>query len=225
MMQQALRRPATAATVRAALATTPTARASSSTTTPRPKKPSPYRLPHLPAFLSAFAPLHASGWRLGHLPSPLGSDAGEGGSTHGAGSDMLSGADLQGRVLVRAYGFPATRDGWRGLAALAADITRAVEAQDHHPAITIAPLADLPLGMREHVDDADVDGAPAPGYVLHLATHTHTPLPPLPLDSDGAAPAIVFEGKPRPGVTGKDLRLADAVEKLWLARSGPQDEV
>lgn len=79
--------------------------------------------------------------------------------------------------------------------------------------------------MREHLDDdAGANGAPAPGYVLHLATHTHTPLPPLPLDSAGA-PAIVFEGKPRPGVTGKDLRFADAVEKLWLARSGATQDV
>lgn len=126
---QALRRPATATRLRAAaLITTPT-RASSSSPAPRPKKPSPYRLPHLPSFLSSFAPLHASGWRLDRLPLPL-SSSGAGGSTHSAGSDMLSGADLQDRVLVRAFAFPPTREGWRDLAALMGDIARAVEAHD-----------------------------------------------------------------------------------------------
>ncbi|KAL1412894.1 hypothetical protein Q8F55_000643 [Vanrija albida] len=192
------------------------ARALSSST--KPKRPSPYRLPHLPAFLGAFAPLHAAGWRLGRLAAP--GVLGTGGTTHGAAGDMLSGADLQGRVLVRAYGFPASRDGWRSLTALAGDIAKAVEAEDHHPCITIAPLADLGPEKREHV--VEEEGGIPPGYVLHLATHTHTPLPPLTLDSAGH-PAITFDGKPRPGVTGKDLNLADRIEKLWQARTGIQD--
>jgi len=46
------------------------------------------------------------------------------------------------------------------------------------------------------------------GYVLHVSTHTHTPLPPL--GAEGAA----FEGKPRPGVTYKDLKLAERIEAI-----------
>ncbi|TXT13538.1 hypothetical protein VHUM_00905 [Vanrija humicola] len=200
------------ASAAATRASSSSASASTTTPPPRPKRPSPYRLPHLPAFLSAFAPLHASGWRLDRLPG----DGTTGGSNTGR-SSMLSGADLQGRVLVRAFAFPRSRAGWAELSTLSGRIARAVEAHD------VAPLADLPPAMRDHLDTHETE--PEPGYVIHVATHTHTPLPPLPLDSDGGAPAIEFEGKPRPGVTGKDLRLADAIEKLWAARSATTQDV
>lgn len=71
--------------------------------------------------------------------------------------------------------------------------------------ITAAPAGDLPAGTGTALE------LPETGYVLYVATHTHTPMPPLPLPgADGA-----FEGKPRPGVTTKDLRLAECVERLF----------
>lgn len=66
--------------------------------------------------------------------------------------------------------------------------------------ITAAPVADQPnLGVVE---------SPEAGYLLFIATHTHTPMPPL-------EPGVTFEGKPKPGVTTKDLRLAERVERLF----------
>jgi hypothetical protein len=124
---------------------------------------------------------------------------------------VLSGADLQGRCLTRAYAFPASREGWRALIGLFARVSEAVEVEDvsgldtvdtdnkHHPSLTVAPFADLPSAMREIVETEEA------GYVLHVSMHTHTPMPPL-----GAE----FEGKPAPGVTHKDLKLAERIEAL-----------
>lgn len=48
--------------------------------------------------------------------------------------------------------------------------------------------------------------------MLYVATHTHTPMPPL---------GTQMEGRPAPGVTGKDLALAERVEGAFeAARSG-----
>jgi len=49
------------------------------------------------------------------------------------------------------------------------------------------------------------------GYVVAVSTHTHTPLPPIkyPKTADGIQDVM------RPGVTGKDLRLADALEEVY----------
>jgi hypothetical protein len=70
--------------------------------------------------------------------------------------------------------------------------------------LTVAPFNDLPSSIRQIITVAEAEA----GYVLHVSTHTHTPLPPLGVE--GAA----FEGKPRPGVTYKDLRLAERMEAL-----------
>ncbi|BEJ14963.1 hypothetical protein CspHIS471_0407300 [Cutaneotrichosporon sp. HIS471] len=164
-----------------------------SASTARVRRPSPYRLPTLPAFLAAFAPLHAAGWRLDVLQT-----SGPGATTHSAAEDMISGADLQGRRLVRAYAFPSDRDGWRALMTLMARIGEAVEELDHHPVLLAAPASDLPPDVAEL--------APNAGYVLYIATHTHTPMPPM---------GVQMEGKPSPGVTGKDLALAEWVERAF----------
>jgi hypothetical protein len=49
------------------------------------------------------------------------------------------------------------------------------------------------------------------GYVVAVSTHTHTPLPPVkfPKAKDGSQEVM------RPGVTGKDLRLAIALEEMY----------
>lgn len=86
-------------------------------------------------------------------------------------------------------------------------------------------MSDLPAPIRQLVlDSADLaaDGTSpdlAAGYVLCLRTHTHTPMAPLGAAADG----IVFDGKPRPGVTAKDLRLAERVEALWREVGGGGD--
>lgn len=76
--------------------------------------------------------------------------------------------------------------------------------RQHHPTLTIAPFADLPSSMRDIITVKREEA----GYVLHVSTHTHTPLPPL--GAEGAA----FEGTPRPGVTYKDLKLAERIEAM-----------
>ncbi|GMK53843.1 hypothetical protein CspeluHIS016_0104290 [Cutaneotrichosporon spelunceum] len=157
----------------------------------RARRPSPYRLPALPDFLAAFAPLHAVGWRLQVLPGSLRD------MPHSAADELASSADLQGRRLVRAYAFPRDRDGWRALVAAMSSIGQVVEDLDHHPLLLAAPASDLPPGVAELADAPD-------GYVLYVATHTHTPMPPL---------GLQMEGKPAPGVTGKDVAFAERVER------------
>ncbi|KLT45551.1 hypothetical protein CC85DRAFT_240566 [Cutaneotrichosporon oleaginosum] len=169
---------------------------STETSTPRVRRPSPYRLPTLPAFLASFAPLHAAGWRLDVLSAS--DTSGARATSHSAAEDMISGADLQGRRLVRAYSFPRDRDGWRALMTLMGCIGEAVEELDHHPLLLAAPASDLPPDV--------VALTTGEGYVLHIATHTHTPMPPL---------GVQMEGKPAPGVTGKDIALAERVERAF----------
>ncbi len=120
----AARRPGPVPSTRVSGALPRSSSTSTSTSTPRVRKPSPYRLPTLPAFLASFAPLHAAGWRLDSIATAAGA------TTHSAAEDMLSGADLQGRRMVRAYAFPRDREGWRGLMALMARIGAAVEDLD-----------------------------------------------------------------------------------------------
>lgn len=78
--------------------------------------------------------------------------------------------------------------------------------------MTIAPMSDLPPSMSAIVANPD-----SAGYVLHVSTHTHTPLPPL------GAEGVVFDGKPRPGVTYKDLKLAERIEALIAEAGGEGD--
>jgi hypothetical protein len=60
-------------------------------------------------------------------------------------------------------------------------------------------------------------------YILEISTHTHTPLPPL---KEIIPPALVPIGlaeagqtvqkrEMKPGVTGKDLKLAEVVEDCY----------
>jgi hypothetical protein len=59
------------------------------------------------------------------------------------------------------------------------------------------PSDDLPLSLDT-------------GYLLELSTHTHTPLPPVGQPKE--------TGKPRPGVTTKDVRLAEEIEEICAAK-------
>ncbi|KAK8858553.1 hypothetical protein IAR55_002782 [Kwoniella newhampshirensis] len=116
---------------------------------------------------------------------------------HGGGG--TAGGDLQSRRLLRVYEFKEGKEGWRELLAFVREVGKVVEEEDHHPTILISPSSDykplisLPLSTRS--------------YVVELATHTHTPLPPYPLPTKG--------DKMRPGVTGKDLKLAERIESVW----------
>lgn len=78
-----------------------------------PKRPSPYRLLSPISFLSSFAPLHVSGWRLVPLPSFT--------SIQNVGSDT---GDLQDRRIVRVLGFDEYDDALKFICGLG-DIIRA----------------------------------------------------------------------------------------------------
>jgi hypothetical protein len=79
--------------------------------------------------------------------------------------------------------------------------------------------------------------SPSAGYIFHIGTHTHTPLPLLnssatsdveetPRDNTGdALPTVSYQGVDKrsevrkkvmqPGVTRKDLNLAEKLEELY----------
>ena len=97
-----------------------TRQVSSNTT---PKRPSPYRLIPLPAFLADFAPLHVKGWRLELLPGLRPNPAPQGDGT----------AQLQDRRLVRRYDFEQGQDGWRKLMAFTQNVGEVVEKEDVSP--------------------------------------------------------------------------------------------
>ncbi|KAL7423120.1 hypothetical protein Q5752_002419 [Cryptotrichosporon argae] len=182
----------------------PFARAAATAT--KPKRPSPYRLPHLSTFLPAFAPLHVAGWRLDRVP---GATSAREPLLRGASDDVLSdGGDLQDRRLVRVWTFEPDREGWRRLRELLGEIGQAVETEDHHPSILVAPSSDVPRATSV------LTAALTSSYVLHVSTHTHTPMPFSPY-TDSSGRRLEFDGKPRPGVTGKDLQLAARLEAIW----------
>lgn len=70
----------------------------------------------------------------------------------------------------------------------------------HHPVLNISPASDW-------TPSADLSLSAEAGYVLELSTHTHTPLPPIGTPKDA--------GRMRPGVTQKDLNLAQKVEEVY----------
>ena len=72
--------------------------------------------------------------------------------------------------------------------------------REHHPVITILPASD-------HIPIDELPLSAETGYILHLSTHTHTPLPPIGTPKDA--------GKMRPGVTQKDLNLAERLEAVY----------
>lgn len=85
----------------------------------------------------------------------------------------------------------------------------------HHPTIVICPVSDhTPTSLSLSVPDD-----PTSGYILELSTHTHTPLPPIRTQSQpqplGSASNGGATTKMRPGVTGKDLKLAERIEEVF----------
>jgi hypothetical protein len=63
------------------------------------------------------------------------------------------------------------------------------------------------------------------GYVVQVETHTHTPTAPMPPrkgDDSAHAYKVAYPsgGQMRPGVTTKDLRLAEAVEEVHRELTG-----
>lgn len=76
----------------------------------------------------------------------------------------------------------------------------------HHPTILISPAGDY----RSSTGDANTI-SDTTGYVVAISTHTHTPLPHVkyPKAADGTQRTM------RPGVTGKDLKLATALEEMY----------
>jgi hypothetical protein len=91
-----------------------------SSSSPTPKRPSPYRLIPLPTFLADFAPLHVKGWRLELLPGTRPNQSPE--------DDGM--AQLQDRRLVRRYDFEQGKDGWRKLMAFTQSVGEVVEKED-----------------------------------------------------------------------------------------------
>jgi len=115
-------------------------------------------------------------------------------------------ADLQDRRLMRLYGFPSGKDGWRGVLEFVVKAGRVVEEEDHHPTLIISPARDYTASALSPPEEA--------GYVVEFSTHTHTPLPPLQSTLPKDAKSM------RPGVTGKDLKLAEKVEKVFREVGG-----
>ncbi|WVR06309.1 hypothetical protein IAU60_003339 [Kwoniella sp. DSM 27419] len=187
--------------------------ATESTDSTTSKRPSPYRLLQPDTFSVDFAPLHAAGWRLDaispheRLINPLGS------ASEGIEPVERSGqqSDLQGRRLVRAFIMGEGKEGWRDTVIFSVMTGELVEQEDHHPTILICPASDY------NTSSAAISSLqrPTTGYVVEISTHTHTPLPPFPAPTKGG-------DKMQPGVTGKDLRLAERLELAWLqVKSGP----
>ncbi|WVQ83008.1 hypothetical protein IAT38_005146 [Cryptococcus sp. DSM 104549] len=173
-----------------------------STPPPAPKRPSPYRLVQPHAFLSAFAPLHVSGWRLDLLEPQERLINPQGVVDEALGGD---GGDLQGRRLVRAFEMGEGKEGWNRVLEFVERVGRVIEEQDHHPTLLISPSSDY----RPSAPSLTPTPQPSPhGYVVELSTHTHTPLPPYPEPTKGGT-------KMRPGVTGKDLKLAEKTEEVY----------
>ncbi|WVQ72867.1 hypothetical protein IAR50_002428 [Cryptococcus sp. DSM 104548] len=168
---------------------------------PAPRRPSPYRLLQPQAFLAAFAPLHVRGWRLESLEST--EKLLEANRVEEAMKVEADGGDLQGKRLVRVFELGEGKEGWRRVGEFLRRAGTAVEEQDHHPTIHISPLSDYtPPSPSLISPQSQTD------YIVELSTHTHTPLPPYPQPTKGGK-------KMRPGVTGKDVALAEKVEEIY----------
>ncbi|KGB74805.1 hypothetical protein I307_01064 [Cryptococcus deuterogattii 99/473] len=175
--------------------------------TPSPaRRPSPYRLLQPHAFLAEFAPLHVNGWRVDALEDAeklLEADRVE---------EVLDGAqamqkgDLQGRRLVRVFELGEGKEGWRRLIKFVGQVGQVIEDQDHHPTIHISSFSDY-ISRSPSLLSFQTQTQSQTDYIVELSTHTHTPLPPYPLPAKG--------NKMRPGVTGKDIKLAQKVEEVY----------
>ncbi|WVW84712.1 hypothetical protein I302_106747 [Kwoniella bestiolae CBS 10118] len=179
-----------------------------------PKRPSPYRLIQPHTFLSQFAPLHISGWRLDSLSqqerlvNPL-SSVDEALDVEGEGGD------LQNRRLVRAFVMGEGREGWRDVMRFTQRAGEVIEQEDHHPTVLITPLSDYIPSTTSLQTSAKENNS----YIIEISTHTHTPLPPYP------TPTKNQTHKMRPGVTGKDIRLAERLEHAWEGVMGGKEKV
>ncbi|WVQ65741.1 uncharacterized protein L199_003919 [Kwoniella botswanensis] len=177
-----------------------------------PKRPSPYRLLQPHKFLSQFAPLHISGWRLDsiaqqeRLINPL-----------LAVDEALDveGGDLQDRRLVRVFTMGDGKEGWKDAMSFVQKAGEIIEEEDHHPTILITPSSDY-IPSSTSLQNT---GKENNGYIIEISTHTHTPLPPYPLPTKNPA------HKMRPGVTGKDIRLAERLEEAWEGVMGGKQKV
>ncbi|ODN95271.1 hypothetical protein L198_04661 [Cryptococcus wingfieldii CBS 7118] len=178
---------------------------------PQARRPSPYRLLQPQAFFAAFAPLHVRGWRLESLKS--GTQLSEEGNLDDTIEAQLYKGDLQGRRLVRVFEMGEGKEGWRRVGEFLRMAGTAVEEQDHHPTIHISPLSDYaPPSPTLIFPQSQSD------YIIELSTHTHTPLPPYPQPTKGGA-------KMSPGVTSKDVALAERVEGIYEQVVGSAVEV
>ncbi|WWC62596.1 uncharacterized protein I303_105193 [Kwoniella dejecticola CBS 10117] len=214
--------------------------------TPRPpKRPSPYRLLQPHAFLSDFAPLHISGWRLDTLPSSSWNqdrykDQGQGkeeddspgvdvyensgGVEEGGGAGGRAG-DLQDRRLVRAFQMGEGKEGWRDTIGFVRKVGEIVEEEDHHPTISISPSSDYSPSSSTLDMIRQAEESRGQGYIVEISTHTHTPLPPYPTPTptptaptgtkDKTGKSHSDSTKIRPGITRKDIKLAEWLESAW----------
>ncbi|OXG83254.1 hypothetical protein C349_03098 [Cryptococcus neoformans var. grubii Br795] len=172
-----------------------------------PRRPSPYRLLQPHAFLAEFAPLHVNGWRVDALQSAeklLEADKVE--EVLDGSESVEESGDLQGRRLVRVFELGEGKEGWRRLIKFVGHVGQVVEDQDHHPTIHISPLSGY-ISPSPSLLSFQTQSQSQTGYIVEISTHTHTPLPPYPLPSKGS--------KMRPGVTGKDIKLAQKVEEVY----------
>lgn len=76
----------------------------------------------------------------------------------------------------------------------------------HHPTIHISSFLDY-ISRSPSLLSFQTQTQSQTDYIVELSTHTHTPLPPYPLPAKG--------NKMRPGVTGKDIKLAQKVEEVY----------
>lgn len=137
------------------------------------RRPSPYRLLPARTFLAHFAPLHVAGWRLDILPNVAATSrlaAQSSGSASTPTPIVDESGDLQDHLLVRAYSFEQTREGWEGAMRLVQRIGEVVADED--VSVISVPMS---LGCQEtHVGSIIPRSSSAP-----LATTTLRPGSPL----------------------------------------------
>ncbi|WWC88670.1 uncharacterized protein L201_003583 [Kwoniella dendrophila CBS 6074] len=123
-----------------------------------------------------------------------------------------NGGDLQDRRLIRAFLMGEGKQGWRDAMKLVQKAGQVIEQQDHHPTILITPSSDYSPSSFSLESTVN-------GYIVEISTHTHTPLPPYPI------PTKNHPHKIRPGVTGKDINLAESLEKAWEEVMGGKEKI
>lgn len=89
-----------------------------------PAKVSPYRYVGIQQFKKSFAPLKTAGWGIAPLPSSLPV------LRYEEGKLVEDADDMQGRQLVREFGFKSGTEGWDALRAFADVAMEAIKDQD-----------------------------------------------------------------------------------------------